>query len=102
MLSVDVNLIDGHLISGRERIAHVQITRRDDQGLPPSFHNYRWRIQNVDGSIAEGELNDFERSRGAVELLWQVLSLWMVGRENQQMADDFLRGLIEISVENPE
>ncbi len=97
MLSIDINYIDG---KSKKTLAHIQITERrvaDDQ---IDFGNYRWRIQDSDGSMSEGELNNFDPDRGSIELLWQVLSLWMIGRENQQMADEFLRGLISISAEN--
>ena len=48
-----------------------------------------------------GELNNFERSRGPLELIWQVLSLYVLGKENRDMVDEWLQGLISISVDDP-
>ena len=91
MLSVNIRQIDD---TGGEAVAHVQITRRKGDE-----YSYLWIIESS-GEVIEGELNNFERSRGPLELLWQVLSLYMLNKENRQMVDEWFRGMISISEES--
>lgn len=92
MLNVNIRRVDD---TGGEAVAHIQIARRDG-----ADYNYHWIIENS-GEVVEGHLDNFERSRGPLELLWEVLSLYMLAKENLDMVDEWFRGLIEISVENP-
>lgn len=68
-----------------EDIAHVQITNKADHPNRPDFGNYKWRIQEPGGSVVEGELDDFNREDGALDLLWRVLSMWRTGHRNKDI-----------------
>lgn len=74
MLSIEINLIDGVKM---KTIGHIQIVNLADHEDRPDFGNYRYMIQNEDGSVDEGQVRNFERSLGAMALINQVL--WSAG-----------------------
>jgi hypothetical protein len=80
-----------------DSIAHVQIINTVDHPNRPDYGNYRWRIQQPDGGIIEGILENHLRSDGALALLFKVLAMWMIANENKAMVGELVGSLLTIN-----
>ena len=79
-----------------DAIAHVQIVNTVDHPDRPDFGNYRWRIQQPDGAIVEGILENHLRSEGALALRFKVLAMWMIANEDKDRVGELVRSLLTI------
>lgn len=91
MLSVPIVLISASENYNRgsyehAQIAHIQIVNRADHPERPEFGNYRWIIQDADGAVTEGVIENFNRADGALALLWRVLTSYILAQPDREIA----------------